>query len=69
MQRHALVVSVKEIYGWLLMGSACDATRHNRQLQPCAPLGLLPEMEHHQGRFFRHNVRVLEKTDGQTSIS
>ena len=56
----ALVVSMKEIYGWLLIVGHAWTLLVITQLQPCAPLGLLPEIWSTIRKIFRHNVRMLE---------
>ena len=67
-QRHALVVSMKEIYGWLLIVALVTLLVIIVSYNRVRPSALFPKWSTIR-KIFRHNVRMLEKTDGQTSIS
>ena len=67
-QRHALVVSMKEIYGWLLIVALVTLLVIIVSYNRVRPSAFFPKWITIR-KIFRHNVRMLEKTDGQTSIS
>lgn len=67
-QRHALVVSMKEIYGWLLIVALVTLLVIIVSYNRVRPSAFFPKWSTIR-KIFRHNVRMLEKTDGQTSIS
>ena len=67
-QRHALVVLMKEIYGWLLIVALVTLLVIIVSYNRVRPSAFFPKWSTIR-KIFRHNVRMLEKTDGQTSIS
>ncbi|MCM1075741.1 MAG: hypothetical protein NC411_00075 [Bacteroides sp.] len=64
--RHALVVSMKEIYGWLLIAGLISLIIILVSYSPLRPWAFMPKWSKIR-RMLRHDVRMLEKT--QTSIS
>ncbi len=61
-QMQALVVSMKEIYGWLLIAGIISLAVILVSYGPVRPSAFIPKWSKIR-RIFRHNVRMLERAE------